>query len=347
MKVTRREFLTQTLISGVVGYSGIVPAGLAYGGEMKKSNIIDVHHHILPEMYTSSLAKIGISTTNGAPFPKWSARRSIDIMDRNGIQTAITSISAPGVFFGDMQFAVRLARQCNEFSAGLIADYPGRFGGFGILPLPDTDASLAEISYALDTLKLDGIALLSNTSGVYLGDPQFDDIYSELNRRKAVVFIHPTEPEGKNFPKMNIPPSFLEFVFDTTRAVASLIQHNTIRRYPDIRFIVAHGGGTAPYLEKKMALIAQISGWQSEQAVSQLQRIYYDTALSTSTYTLALLSELTGEDKIVFGSDTSFAPEFVIANSIYEVEHSEVFGKSGLEKIFRRNCTQLFNNFRS
>lgn len=341
MKINRRDFLRHAMIMGAMYGSGLVFSDVLLGNDLQQKRIIDVHHHILPEVYISSLKKIGITSTNGGPFPQWSARRSIEAMDRNGIRTAITSISAPGIYFGDMKFTKQLARQCNEYSANLIASYPGRFGAFGVLPLPDVDASLFEVSYALDTLKLDGVVLLSNIEGNYLGSPRFDDVFVELNRRKTVVFIHPTEPAGKRYPEMHIPPSFFEFVFDTTRTVASLIQHNTLNKFQNIRFIVAHGGGTVPYLAKKMALTAQISGQPSEHGISQLQQVYYDTALTTSRYPLASLKELAGEGKIVFGSDFGFAPEFVLASSIYELNSCELFQASELDKIYESNALKL------
>ena len=340
--VTRREFLRQIVAAGAMCCSDLVFANLVQAGDGQEKGMLDVHHHILPAVYTSSLAKIGITSTNGAPFPSWSAQGSIDAMDRSGIQRAMTSISAPGIYFGDVEFSKRLARQCNEYSANVIAKYPGRFGGFAVLPLPDIESSLLEIAYALDTLVLDGVVLLSNYGGRYLGSPHFDEVFNELDRRKAVVFIHPTEPAGKQFPKSHIPPSFFEFVFDTTRTIASLIQHTTLERFPEIRFIVAHGGGTAPYLIKKMELTAQISGRQSEQALAQMKKLHYDTALTTSRYSLALLKEMAGIQNIVFGSDSGFAPEFVVASSLYELDHSEVFDKNDLEKIYSSNAQKLF-----
>jgi len=155
---------------------------------------IDVHNHIIPEEYVSGLKKIGLTESLGRSFPVWSAEKSIEIMDLNKIQTAITSISSPGVFFGDEYFAKNLARICNEISATLVSDYPSRFGGFASLPLPDIEASLNEIHYSHDVLKLDGFVFLSNYKGTYIGDQSFEPVYSELNRKNAVVYVHPTDP---------------------------------------------------------------------------------------------------------------------------------------------------------
>jgi 6-methylsalicylate decarboxylase len=159
---------------------------------------IDVHHHIVPPEYVQALAGIGVTNSIGAAFPQWDADTTLEVMDRNGIQSAITSISCPGVFFGDKGFAVMLARLCNEISARLITDYPGRFGAFATLPLPDTDAALKELEYAIETLKLDGVVLLTNYTGTYLGDPAFEVLFQELNRRRTPVFVHPADPPGGN-----------------------------------------------------------------------------------------------------------------------------------------------------
>ena len=213
------------------------------------------------------------------------------------------------------------------------------------MPLPDTQAALAELEYALDVLKLDGIILLSNIGGKYLGDPQFDEVYAELDRRKAIVYIHPTEPAGGRFPKMNIPPSFFEFPFDTTRAVATLIGRDIPVRFPGIRFITAHAGGAAPYLAWKMSLTARIYGGDGNRAVSHLQRFYYDTALSTSRYPLSLLSDLAGIGHILFGSDFPFAPEFVTSSCLHELRHQSGLNAGMLENIFVSNAKGLFPRF--
>ncbi len=342
MILSRREFLRSSLITGICLHSGLAMANHEPVNAPQIEDRIDVHHHIIPPVYRSSLTKIGITTTNGMPFPEWNVQESIDAMDRNGIRAAITSLSSPGIFFGDLGFTVELARSCNEFSADLVKRYPGRFGGFAVLPLPDTDAAIKEIEYALDVLQLDGVILLTNVGGRYVGSPEFSDVYLELNRRKSIVYVHPTEPHNGMFPKIQMPPSFFEFMFDTTRAVANLIRHNTLDRFSDIRFILAHAGGTAPYLTWKMSLTARLYGNSSQNVIPQMQRLYYDTALSTSQYPLGLLKELAGTDHIIFGSDFPFAPEFVMASCLYELDHYGGFDAKALKKIYRTNAAGLF-----
>ena len=150
---------------------------------------IDVHHHILPSFYVAALEGIGITTSFGLPFPKWSPEEAIEVMDKNSIATAITSISTPGVYFKESSFSRDLARRCNEYSAQLMREYPDRFGAFASLPLPDVEGALNELEYAIDELNLDGVVLMSNVEGHYLGDPAYEELFAELNRRKLVVFI--------------------------------------------------------------------------------------------------------------------------------------------------------------
>ncbi len=240
---------------------------------------IDVHHHIVPAEYLTALAGVGIKTAVGEPFPSWTPEKSIELMDRHGIKIAITSISAPGIYFGDLDFSKNLARKCNEYSARLVKEYPQRFGAFAVLPMPDIKASLEKITYALDTLMLDGIVMLTNIDGTYLGDPKFNDVLNELNQRNAVVFVHPNIPPADKLTMTNFRPAILEFVFDTTRAVANLIHGGAIKRYPNIRFIFAHGGGTIPYLTWRIS-------FGNKKIINLLKHLYYDIALAATPYSL-------------------------------------------------------------
>ncbi len=305
-----------------------------------KTKRIDVHHHIIPTEYLSSLAKIGITTAVGEPFPKWDLDSTIAFMDRQGITTAITSISAPGVYFGDNDFAQDLARRCNEFSAKLIQKYPQRFGAFGSLPLPHMENSILELEYALDTLNLDGIVLLTNINGKYLGDSEFNDLFSELNHRKAVVFIHPNSPPSDKLAMKNFKPAILEFVFDTTRAVANLMHTGTLKRYPGIRFILPHAGGTVPYIAWRIS-------FGKKRLINYLKQFYYDTALSATPYTLSSLKELVKSSQILFGSDYPFLPEPLTKVMIEGINIYDGFDTQTRKAIAYNNALALFPRFRS
>lgn len=301
---------------------------------------IDVHHHFLPSEYISSLINIGITKSAGITFPKWDVESSLALMDRMAIAAAVISISAPGVFFGDSVFAQKLARCCNEFSAELIDKYPQRFGAFAVLPLPDMNESLLELEYALDILKLDGVGLLSNIDGQYIGDPKFDELFSELNQRKAVVFVHPNSPPADKLPKIEVPAAIMEFVFDTTRAVANLIYNQTLKRYPDINFIFPHAGGTVPYLAWRIS-------FGEHRIIKYLKRLYYDIALSSTPYSLRSLQELAEPRNILFGSDYPFLPEALISKLAEEFKKYDGFDEQMRMDIERNNALSLFPRLKS
>ncbi len=215
---------------------------------------IDVHAHYLPPDYAQELCAAGLTQPSGMPaYPEWSPSLALEKYDRLGIATGMLSISAPGVHYGDDQKARRLARKVNEAGAEFSRQHPRRFGLFAELPLPDVDGALTEIAYALDVLHADGIALKTNAGGIYLGDARFDPIFDELNRRRAVVFIHPTSPVCWEQCAMGYPQPMLEFPFDTTRAVTNLILSGTLERCPDVRMIIPHNGGALPILARRIA----------------------------------------------------------------------------------------------
>lgn len=303
-------------------------------------NKIDTQHHIVPEFYLKKLAKVGITSSfaiGNLPFPKWTKEEMIALMDLAGIRVAVTSFSEPGVEFIDESFTSSLARECNEFSAELLQWNPKRIGAFAVLPLPYIDASLNEIEYVLDTLKLDGFILMSNYSKGYLGNEIYLPIFEELNRRKAVVFIHPKLPLAYDPKHAILPPAAIDFVFDTSRSVTSLLFSGVISRCPDIKFLLAHAGGTLPYISTRLSFIEWIRKNTPERMVGSglsapidnvmqaLSTLYYDTALSAKPTTLRCLLDLVPSDHITFASDYPYATRFLVEE---EVKHFNDFFES-------------------
>lgn len=281
---------------------------------------IDVHHHILPREYVATLAGIGITGGGGIPFPAWNTEATLSLMDRHAIQAAVTSISSPGVHFGDATAARGLARRCNEVSARLVSDHPTRFGAFATLPLPDVEGALRELEHALDVLHLDGVVLLASQSdGRVLGDAAFDALFAELDRRETVVFVHPTIPKSSEIIPIDVPGFAAEFTFDTSRAILNLIWSGTAERCPKIRFIFSHAGGTAPFLAWRWSLLDFMPKTHERAprgVMHYLRQFRYDTALSANPHALRSLCELVGPSQILFGTDFPFAPEPVTQMSI-------------------------------
>jgi predicted TIM-barrel fold metal-dependent hydrolase len=261
---------------------------------MKSPLRIDAHMHYTPAAYRAQLAARSLLAF---PLPEWSTPEALAFMDANAIDTAVLSLSPPGVAFGDQGLADELARLVNEATASLIAMHPRRFDGLAVLPLPDVDSALAESRHALDVLELDGVVLLSNVLGRYPGDPAWSPLFDELERREAYVMLHPTSPPYA-LPVADQPVWVYEFPFETTRAIASLISAGAPQRWPGIRWQVAHLGGTIPFLAERLGALGDPSSTRAF-----LRGLYYDTALATDPLALATAAELAGHDHIVFGSD--------------------------------------------
>ena len=204
---------------------------------------IDTHQHIVPPGYARWMRDKGIDP-GGIGLPPWSERSALKFMDRHEVQTGILSLSTPGVYFGDVMEARLRAREVNEFCAEVVAARPDRFGFFAALTLPDVEGALAEARYALDTLLADGIVLLANNDGRYLGDPGFEPLLEFLHHRRAVVFIHPGELPAPPVP--GIPAFAADFMLDTTRTAISLVLSGAMEKFPGIKFVLAHAGGFVP-----------------------------------------------------------------------------------------------------
>ncbi|MEU2042388.1 amidohydrolase family protein [Nocardia niwae] len=278
---------------------------------------IDLHAHFLPPDYRAALLDHGHVTIGGYPTPDWSPEQALAFMDYYGIQAQALSVSDPGVSFLRGNEANDLARYCNTYAAGLLRTHPKRFGAFAVLPMPDIQASIAEAVYALDELRLDGVVLLSAYDGVYLGDPRFEPLLIALNQRNAYVFVHPAAIPADAKPKLPLPDFLEEFTFDTTRAATLMMATGMTQRYPNIRFQLAHAGGTLPFLSHRVSVASQtVIGelWPADlprpsilDTQRQIANFYYDTALSGSAAAMAGVLAVSSRDHIVFGSDWPFS----------------------------------------
>ncbi|WP_310784696.1 amidohydrolase family protein [Mycobacterium sp. Z3061] len=269
---------------------------------------IDTHHHMIPEVYRKALRTAGIGGAGGRDLPQWSPQESLQTMTELGVDTAILSVSAPGTsFLPDAAAAAALARDVNDYGAELMS---ARFGLFATVPLPHLDAAVAETVRALDELRADGVVLLANNDGVYLGEDGQDPLFAALNERRAVVFIHPAELPGPTVP--GVAPWATDFLLDTTRAAFLLVRNGIRQRYPEIRFILSHGGGFVPYASYRMAMaITADTGRDPFEVLDELSSFYFDTALTSSPAALPSLLAFAKPGHITFGSDFPFAPSFV------------------------------------
>ncbi|MFC1902024.1 amidohydrolase family protein [Chloroflexota bacterium] len=320
---------------------------------------IDIHHHILPEEYVAKLKGIGITTAIGREFPEWSPKKSLDFMKKNGISKAITSISTPGVNHQDCAFAKNIARFCNEYSAKLKSDYPDKFDAFAVLPLYEIEDALEEMEYALDTLHLCGVALLTNVNGIYLGDPKYDDLLAELDRRKVVVHIHPHDPPFGTIPNLKFPNAIIEAPFDTTRAITNMIYNGAMDRYKKIKFILSHAGGALPFLAWRIALLEYQQTKKNlkfpaiydflmtkrgpSAGLNALSRLYYDTAVAANPMVLRSVQELVDASHILFGTDYVWGQSWLTPIFIKALKEYDGFNEEDLAAVESGNANKLFS----
>lgn len=308
---------------------------------------VDVHSHFLPPVYAEALNKAGLKTVDGGmPVPAWSEADALAMMDRQGIETAMISVSSPGAQFLPVAERPALVRQTNEAGAALVAAHPGRFGLFASLPMPDVDAALAEMRHAFDVLGADGIILETNIDGTYLGAPAFAPVFAELNRRRATLFLHPTSPACFEAVALGRPAPLLEFPLDTTRTLVDLLYSRTLQSNPDIKVIVPHGGAALPALVARIAAFANLPFINprpaSEAEVFEtLERLYYDVALSAHPVAFAGLRRLAPLTQVLFGSDWPFTPEFGVARNIQQLTKSGL-SDADLRLIARENAERVF-----
>ena len=320
--------------------------------------VIDCHHHFVSPAFLKTLtAKQGHKVegfTSFFPLALWkdySPAKDIETMDRDGVATSLISCTAPGVWFGDPDEARGLARELNEYGAKMAADYKGRYGLLAVLPLPRVDESLKEIEYAFDTLKCDGVGILTSYGNHWLGDPALQPIFDELNRRKAVVYTHPIDAPCCQDLMPGVNPTVLEYPTDTTRAILSLLSTNAATRYGDIKFIFSHAGGTMPSLIDRIGvgnpdtIAANLRGTpEPNSRLYHLRRFYYDTAQSTTAIQLQALKTIAGVSQIVFGTDYPFGA--TAAKHVQGLRECG-FTPEELRSIHIGNAQRLFPKYKS
>jgi predicted TIM-barrel fold metal-dependent hydrolase len=285
------------LAAGLLGASGVTAADMP--------RRIDVHHHVVPPMWVEAVKKAKL---DNPPMIGWAPEHSLEDMDKAGTTTAMLSPMPPQVSFLPAPVATSIARASNEWTRKLANEHPGRFGVFAMLPMPNIDDSLTEIAYAFDTLKADGVGLMTNYDNKWLGDDVFAPVFEELNRRKAVVYTHPISPSCCVNVLPGVPDYIVEWGADTTRTIVSLIFTGASMKYPDINFIFSHGGGAltaeAERLRIQILMAPPYKGKFTREMVDhELSRFYYDTAQVANEVTIQALAKLVGLSQIVFGTD--------------------------------------------
>ncbi len=299
---------------------------------------IDTHHHCFSPAYVAELDKAG----QAPPIVKnWSLAKTLDDMAKANVATSILSVTTPQASFADAASARRIARECNEYAARLAQDNPGRFGSFAMLPMQDAEGALRELEYALDTLKADGIGLLTSYGDKWLGHAQFVPVLDEINRRKAILYTHPTAANCCRAVQPEVPATVVEFQTDTTRTIVDIVFSGAAARCPDIKFIFSHAGGTLPFLAERLVRMPIIDPKLAPRVprgvMFELQRFYYDTAWSMQAPALAALTRLVNVSQVLFGSDYPYRTGIDHVKGLGEFG----FSQEDLRAIGRGNAVRL------
>jgi predicted TIM-barrel fold metal-dependent hydrolase len=308
--LSRRGFMASLASAGA---AALLPRA-AFAQE--KPSLIDTHHHFYPPEYQKAWMdwedsrKIPHFATQVA----WTPQKAIEEMDKGGIRTGILSLaSTPGLWFDrPPEEAARMVRICNDYGAKMVSDHPGRFGLFAPLSMLDTDTTLKEIEYAFDTLKADGINLQSNYGDKWLGHPSYKPVMEELNRRKAVVYVHPLVASCCARLSVGAFPAVIEVPHDTTRTVTSLLLSGTFARLRDIKWLFSHAGGTIPMMAPRIdAFYSARSNFREfapDGIENEFKRLHYDTANASHAPQMAALLKLVPVSQVTYGTDYPYFP---------------------------------------
>lgn len=314
-----------------------------------KRHRIDLHHHAFAPELVAALERQGIEYTGGTGVPPWSLAATLETMEQYDIAAAIMSVH-PQPYWPALGDAPRWASSCNDVLARIVDGDRQRFGALASLPLPDTGAACRELARAFDELHFDGVQLMTSVDGRYLGDPEFEELFQELDKRSAVVVLHPTmTPPGTDARKLPLPDSLVEFVFDSTRTVASLLYSGRLARYPNIRYVVPHAGGAVPFLAPRIAMGEEFHDSLRARvplgSLHYLRKLYYDVAVATAPTVLATLRQFVPATQIVYGSDFPYVRQRLLERLTRELDTSALFDEAERAAIDRGNAAGLFPRF--
>jgi predicted TIM-barrel fold metal-dependent hydrolase len=306
------------------------------------AKIIDVHSH--PILPYGQAAPVG----PGQKLPDWSVESAISYMDEHDISACVLSDPDSANHATGLE-ARDIARRVNETLADIVSRHPGRFGAVATLPGRDADAAVTEIAYALDILKMDGVSTSTSISDVYLGEPQFDPWFEELNRRRVTLFVHPTFTKATQRLLIGLNPSVLEFMFDTTRMIANMVATGAKKRFSNIKIISTHGGGTIPYLVNRIQVLEHAFGvgtgrleLSPEEVRESIASFYYDLTAATSEAQLGAILKLVPASQLVTGLDFPLMPKSTFAPAIADIGRYPAFNKADLQSLSYGNAGRLY-----
>jgi predicted TIM-barrel fold metal-dependent hydrolase len=342
-EIDRRGFLVRAAAAvGLSAFAESRAVPLAAQAPGRSVRRIDIHHHFAPPAWVAEVRGRPLLQTANTT---WTPEKSIEDLDRAGSAAAVISITNPGLWFGDASATARLARACNDYGAKLVQQYPARFGLFAAMPLPDVDATLKEIAYAYDALKADGIGLFTSYGDTWLGNSRFRPVMEELNRRKAIVHVHPTAANCCRNLDYGVAPGSIEYGTDTTRAIAGVAFSGDSTRYPDITFIWSHAGGSMPFLAGRIdGASANAKDRMPAGFLAEAKKFHYDTAGAVNRGALVSLAELVSPSHVLFGTD--FPPggtNLAVAKALADLK---LFSDTDRQAIERDNAIRLLSRLK-
>jgi predicted TIM-barrel fold metal-dependent hydrolase len=306
------------------------------------SKIIDIHSH--PILPFGEGAPVG----EGQKQPDWSVEDALSYMEEHHVSACVLS-DPDSANHATGQEARDIARRVNETLADIVSRHPSRFGAVATLPGQDADGAVAEIAYALDTLKMDGVSTSTSINDVYLGEPRFDPWFEELNRRGPTLFVHPTFTKAAQTLLNGLNPSVLEFMFDTTRMIANMVATGAKKRFSNIKIISAHGGGTIPFLVNRLQILEHAFGVGSgrlelspEEVREGISSFYYDLTAATSEAQLGAILKLVPVSQLLMGLDNPFMPKSTFAPAIADVGRYPAFSEADLQSLSYGNAGRLY-----
>jgi 6-methylsalicylate decarboxylase len=307
---------------------------------MTTLNHIDFHHHMFPPAYMDT-PEVAEELAYVPSLFDWTPQRSLDAMDEHGIATALLSLRTPGPWFGDSARATKLSRAVNDYATELRVKHTGRFGLFATVPLPDIDGALREIARAFDELKAEGIGLFTCYGEKWLGHPDYDPVLEELNRRSAVVFVHPAPPHAYRWIMHGVPPSAMEYLFDTTRAITSVLYNGVLRRFPNIRFVFTHAGGVLPAvlgrMDRAQSYTPAAKANLPDGIHAELAKLYFDCTTSATPQNFGHVRDLVPPTQLLFGTDSPVGQPAATLGPLRKLVDEQAF-----HDITRGNALRLF-----
>ena len=313
---------------------------------MQYQNKIDFQAHYLPPAYYAFLEEEQLWTPDGFPTPQWDEDFQKEAMQTLGISYALLSISSPSLYTPDEARSASLARKVNEEGAAIAERSPESLGFLATLPLPYTSKSISEARYCLDTLGADGVGLMTNYGGVYLGDHHYDEVMAALNERGALAVLHPTHP-AVAVPNVNeeIPIPAFEYFVETTRTFLNMVQNDTFARYPDIRWVIPHAGAFLPILADRFESFSVMLRFtdpdRRADIMADMAHVYYDVAGFSEQKQLEMLLRNVDESHLLYGSDTPYTDLTACIGQTEALEHTPKLTDRQKQLVFTENARAL------